>query len=212
MNRLPKIIVALFVGSLLIGLAIVFGGKSLFNLFKPTASAPVESVQESPVAKPLGDQAEAAGLTLAREVTSEVILDRKRATTDLSLLEGSQPEAIAFLSENLASQPAPVKIDMVVALGLLAPKNTEAIPPLVGALQDKDVRIEAMAGLGALGAAGASAVPALTEIYKNTQEPANVRSDAAKALTQITGEKVAAVAAPTKKKPAGKKSAKKKKR
>lgn len=209
MNRLPKIIAALFVGSLLIGLVVVFGGKRLLSMFKPTpvTNAPPADLPPEEAAPPI----EAPGLKLAREVASENILDRKRATTDLSLLEGTQPEAVAFLNENLDLSTGAVKVDIAVALGLLAPRNPEAVPGLLRALDDKDVRLEAMAALTALGPAGAAAVPALTKIYEDGKEPVNVRNDAAKALTAITGKKTAQVA-PAKKKAAAKKKASPKKK
>jgi HEAT repeat protein len=76
---------------------------------------------------------------------------------------------------------------VVKALGLLAPKSRDAIPPLFDAVkdQDKDVRVAAISALAGLGRRVKDALPALSEALKD--EETDVRLAAVQALLAIEG-------------------------
>ncbi len=143
---------------------------------------------------------EPAGLKWARAVLSSDVGERKKAVPMLATLGGPQPEAVAFLADAFASAPSDVKIDIIAALGLLAPATPQAAQPLIVALKDKPVRLEAMAALGSLGPSAKEAVPALRKIALNKKEPKPVRASANTAIAKITGKPLAAPPAKSKKK------------
>jgi hypothetical protein len=130
---------------------------------------------------------EPAGLKLARTVLSPDTGERKKAVTALAALPDTQPEAVAFLADAFSKAPADVKIDIIAALGLLAPKTPQAVQPLIVALNDKPSQTEAMAALGSLGASAAEAVPALKKIALNKRASKPTRAAANVAISRITG-------------------------
>jgi hypothetical protein len=137
---------------------------------------------------------EPAGVKWARAAVSSDEAERKKAVPMLATLGGPQPEAVAFLADEFPKQPDNVQVDVVAALGLLAPTTPQAVQPLIVALGDASARQEAMAALGSLGASAKAALPALKKIALNKRESKSARLAANTAIAKITGRPLRAAA------------------
>ena len=113
----------------------------------------------------------------------------KQASGDQGPLFAGKPAS--FWLEQLKDANPKFRVEAVKALGMIAQKNNDMIPPLVGALKDREDSVARTASL-ALGHLGPEAVPGLLEVLKDKMSP-NVLRYAADALGQIGPEAKAAV-------------------
>jgi HEAT repeat protein len=88
-------------------------------------------------------------------------------------------------------KPLAVRKKAIAALGKLGDDARPAVPVLVEALADRDLRLEAIVALGELGPAAQDAVKALTEIAQDRKSGRNVRQLALQTLRKIQGKKKA---------------------
>jgi uncharacterized protein (TIGR03067 family) len=103
---------------------------------------------------------------------------------------GGKPAS--FWLEQLQDANPNFRVEAVKALGMIAQKNKDLIPPLVGALKDREDSVARTASL-ALGYLGAEAVPGLLEVLIDKTSSPKALRNAADAMGQIGPEAKAAV-------------------
>lgn len=191
---LLKLIGMIAVVGLVFGATYYFGDDSIKARFASALhlSQPEPEAPPAPAAEPVPTAVpEDPSLVLARQLIGGDDITRKTIATELANLEGSRLPAIQFFTEALTTAAPDLKSDIIMALGLLAKKDPEALNPLVTALNDKALRREAIPSLGALGPAAKAAVPILKKIAVSKRESKSIRIAAQKALAQIQGKKPA---------------------
>lgn len=185
-RALPKVIVLLLIGSIVLAIGIVFGVKMGaqhgLNLFaKKVEQAVPESV---PVPVPSPVIAPPTHLEVAQVAIFGSSETRKEALQTLTMAEMPHPETVAYLSELLKSTDI-AKVTVLPALVAVVPKNPEAVALIASALTDPAAKKEAIESLGQLGPLAASAAPAVKKIANNPKEKKAIRRAANTALVHM---------------------------
>jgi HEAT repeat protein len=105
------------------------------------------------------------------------------------------PDAVSKLLEALSSKNDIVRSVVLQVLGAMGAEAKKAVPHLMRLLEDKGVRVRAMATLGDIGPDAREALPALLEVLKEGEPPrpfvTDPRVTALEAISRISGPEVA---------------------